>query len=324
MDHFEIFLAFAVIAAVAFVGAIAKRFNVSGAIAFLIAGVLIGLIPIVPVVQIDPELVLMLLLPPLLYSAGVGISWRGLKSNFGVITFLAVGGVIFTAVGVASILNAVFGIEWTIGFLLGAIIAPPDAVAPMAIVRQFVVPTRLATIIEGEGLVNDATALILIGFTVAVLQGSDLSLTAALGQFLLIVCGEMAWGILIGRLLLELRKLAGDPHVEIVLSLMTPFIAFWVPQAVGGSGVLAAVAAGIYVSWNGPRYIAAATRLQGFFIWDLVTYIIEGVAFFLTGLQVRAIIEIAGPGLLAHFLTIALYGALLIKTHSPIVCVRWT
>ncbi|MDQ0323918.1 CPA1 family monovalent cation:H+ antiporter [Pararhizobium capsulatum DSM 1112] len=306
MDHSEIFLVFAVIGAVAFVGAIAKRFNISGAIAFLIAGVLAGLVPIVPVVHIEPELVLMLLLPPLLYSAGVGMSWRGLKSNLGTVTFLAVGGVVFTAVGVAFVLNAIFGIEWAFGFLLGAIIAPPDAVAPMAIVKRFVVPNRLLTIIEGEGLVNDATALILIGFAVAVLRGGDFSLVVALGQFLLIVCGEIAWAVFVAKLLLELRKLAGDPHVEIVLSLMTPFVAFWIPQAMGGSGVLAAVTAGVYVSWNGPRYIAAATRLQGFFIWDLVTYVIEGVAFFLTGLQVRAIIEVAGRGLWAHYLTVAL------------------
>ena len=305
MNHSEVFLAFAVIAAVAFVGAIAKRFNISGAIAFVIAGVFIGLIPIVPIIHLEPETVLMLLLPPLLYSAGVGMSWRGLKSNIWTITFLAVGGVVFTAVGVAFILNTVFGTDWLIGLLLGAIIAPPDAVAPMAIVKRFIVPNRLVTIIEGEGLVNDATALILIGFTVAALQGSDFSLTSAVGRFFLIMFGEVVWGMAVARLLLELRKLADDPHVEIVLSLMTPFIAFWVPEAVGGSGVLAAVVAGVYVSWNGPRYIAAATRLQGFFTWDLVTYVIEGLAFFLTGLQVRAIVEAAEPGVWSHYLTVA-------------------
>jgi len=305
MDHSEIFWAFAIIAAVALVGAIAKRFNISGAIAFVVAGVFIGLIPIVPVIRIEPELVLMLLLPPLLYSAGVGMSWRGLRSNIGTIAFLAVGGVIFTALGVAYILNVVFGIDWLVGLLLGAIIAPPDAVAPMAIVRRLVVPDRLVTIIEGEGLVNDATALILIGFTVAAIQGGDFSLPTAVGRFLLIVIGEIAWGMIVGRLLLELRRLARDPHVEIVLSLMTPFLAFWVPQAVGGSGVLAAVAAGVFVSWNGPRYIAPATRLQGYFAWDLVTYVIEGLAFFLTGLQVRAIVESTDMSGWAHYLGVA-------------------
>ncbi|MBY2919718.1 Na+/H+ antiporter [Rhizobium leguminosarum] len=310
MNRSEIFLVFAIIAAVAIVGALAKRFNISGAIAFVIAGVVIGLIPLVPVVHIEPELVLMLLLPPLLYSAGVGMSWRGLKSSIGTISFLAIGGVIFTALGVAAVLNTVFGIDWLVGLLLGAIIAPPDAVAPMAIVKRYVLPDRLVTIIEGEGLVNDATALILIGFTIATIQGGDFSFITAVGRFLLIVVGEIAWGMIVGRLLLELRKLAQDPHVEIVLSLMTPFVAFWVPQAVGGSGVLAAVSAGVYVSWNGPRYIASATRLQGFFTWDLVTYVIQGVAFFLTGLQVRAIVASSDMGVWTQYLTVALAAGL--------------
>ncbi|WP_426232019.1 Na+/H+ antiporter [Pararhizobium sp. DWP3-4] len=312
MDHSGIFLAFALVGAVAFVGAIAKRFNISSVIAFVIAGVAIGLVPIVPVVHIEPEIVLMLLLPPLLYSAGVGMSWRGLKYNIGTISFLAIGGVIFTALGVAYVLNTLFGIDWLIGLLLGAIIAPPDAVAPMAIVKRLVVPDRLVTIIEGEGLVNDATALILIGFTVSALQGGDLSLLSAAGRFTLIVVGEIAWGMAVGRLLLELRKLARDPHVEIILSLMTPFLAFWVPQAIGGSGVLAAVAAGVYVSWNGPRYIAPATRLQGYFAWDLVTYVIEAVAFFLTGLQVRTIIESADMGIWTHYLAVAVTTGLIV------------
>jgi CPA1 family monovalent cation:H+ antiporter len=306
MDHADIFISFGVVAAVAFVGALAKRLDISAAIAFVVAGALIGFIPFVPVIHIKPDVALMILMPPLLYSAGVGMSWRGMRDNLWTITFLAVGGVIFTAVGIAAILNLVFGIDWLLGLLLGAIIAPPDAVAPMAIVKRFVVPSRLSTIIEGEGLVNDATALILVGFTVAALQGADFSVVSASGRFLLIVVGEIVWGMAIGRLVLQLRHWAGDPHVEILLSLLTPYIAFWIPEAVGGSGVLAAVVAGLFVSWNGPRFISPATRLQGFFAWDLVVYVIEGVAFFLTGLQARVIFETAKSDVWSGYLLIFL------------------
>ena len=119
------------------------------------------------------------------------------------------------------------------------------------------------------------------------------SLGKARGTFALIVVGEIAYGIGVGWLSLRLRRWARDPRVEITLSLMTPYLAFWVPEHLGGSGVLATVAAGLYVSWNGPLLISSATRLQGIFFWDLVIYLIEGMVFLLTGLQARALIATA-------------------------------
>ena len=145
--------------------------------------------------------------------------------------------------------------------------------------------------LEGEGLANDATALILYRFAVAAAVTGTFSLPEAAGTFALIVVGEILYGIAVGWLSLRLRQWAREPRVEITLSLMTPYLAFWVPEHLGGSGVLATVACGLYVSWNGPRLISSATRLQGIFFWDLLVYLIEGLVFLLTGLQARALLD---------------------------------
>jgi Na+/H+ antiporter len=146
-------------------------------------------------------------------------------------------------------------------------------------------------VLEGEGLANDATALILYRFAVVAITTGAFSLPQAAGTFGLIVVGEIIYGIGVGWLSLRLRQWARNPRVEITLSLMTPYLAYWIPEHVGGSGVLATVAAGLYVSWNGPRLIPAATRLQGIFFWDLIIYLIEGFVFLITGLQARTLIE---------------------------------
>ena len=236
----------------------------------------------------------MLLLPPLLYTSGVGMSWRGFKKNLRPILLLAVGCVLFTAAAVAAAMHWVFHMPWAVGFVLGAVVSPPDAVAPMAIARRLSVPNTILTVLEGEGLVNDATALILFSFAVAsVTTGDGVSLLNAAETFGVIVVAEIAWGLAVGWGLLHLRSWSKNTEVEMVLALLTPFVAFWPPHFLGGSGVLAAVTAGLYASWNGRRLIAPATRLQGFFVWGLAVYLVEGIVFFLTGLQARVVVE--GP-----------------------------
>jgi CPA1 family monovalent cation:H+ antiporter len=274
----------------------ARRWGVPHSILLVLAGLGLSFLPGIPRVELRPDLVMTLLLPPLLYSSGVGMSWRGFRANLRPILLLAVGCVVFTAVMVAGLSYYVLGLPLAVGFLLGAVVSPPDAVAPMAIARRFSVPSRILTILEGEGLVNDATALILFSFAVAaVIEGRSFSLAEAGTSFVTIVAGEMAWGLAIGWCALALRRWAGDPRVEMVIALLTPFAAFWVPESLGGSGVLATVTAGLYVSWNGPRFISPATRLQGFFVWDLVVYLIEGVIFLLTGLQARVVADHLAP-----------------------------
>jgi CPA1 family monovalent cation:H+ antiporter len=288
----ELPLTFALVAVTAFAALGARRSHIPYSIFLVLLGLAIGFLPGMPRIELRPDLVLSLLLPPLLYRAGVNMSWRGFRANLRPILLLAVGAVIFTAVAVAGVAHYLLGLPLAVGFVLGAVVSPPDAVAPMAIARRFALPQRVLTILEGEGLVNDATALILFSFAVgAVTMGRAFSLPTATGEFLVIVAAEIAWGLFIGWGGLVLRRWATEPRVEMVFSLLTPFAAFWVPESLGGSGVLATVVAGLYVSWNGPRFISPATRLQGLFVWDLVVYLIEGLVFLMTGLQARIVAD---------------------------------
>lgn len=288
-------IGFGLVAVTALAAVAARRTTLPPSIFLVLVGLGLGFIPGMPRIELRPDLVLTLLLPPLLYSAGVGMSWRGFRANLRPILLMAVGCVLFTAASVAVVARTLLDLAWPVGFVLGAVVAPPDAVAPMAIAKRFPIPNRVLVILEGEGLVNDATALILFSFAVAaVVEGGQFSPTSAVGSFAAIVVGEIAWGLFIGWAALSLRRLAHEPRVEIVLAMLTPYAAFWAPESMGGSGVLATVAAGLFVSWNGPRFIAPATRLQGYFVWDLVVYLIEGVIFLLTGLQAPVIADSLG------------------------------
>jgi len=292
MLHPELLIIFSLFAITAFAALGARRTGIPDSIFLVLVGLCISFIPGMPRIALSPNLVLSLLLPPLLYRAGVNMSWRGFRANLRPILLLAVGLVIFTTAAVAGVSHYLLGLPLAVGFVLGAVVSPPDAVAPMAIARRFVLPQRTLTILEGEGLVNDATALILFSFAIAaVTMGQHFSPLVATGEFLLIVACEIVWGLFIGWGALALRRWASDPRVEMVFALLTPFAAFWVPESLGGSGVLATVTCGLFVSWNGPRFISPATRLQGFFVWDLVAYLVESVVFLLTGLQARLVAD---------------------------------
>lgn len=279
------------LAVLAVVALAAKRLKTAPSVLLVIAGVALAFVPGLPRIELAPELVLMGMLPPLIYSAGVAMSWREFRFNLRPIALFAVGGVVFTTCAVAMAAHWLLGMPPAVAFLLGAIVAPPDAVAPLAITRPLGLPRRLIVVLEGEGLVNDATALIIYRFAIAAISTGLLSFPKATGTFLLIVVGEICWGIAVGWLSLRLRRWAHDQRVEITLSLMTPYLAFWVPEQLGGSGVLATVCCGLFVSWHGPLLISAATRLQGIFFWDLIIYFLEGFIFLLTGLEVRAVVD---------------------------------
>ena len=279
------------LAVLAGVAVLAKRLRMAPSILLVIAGTAIAFIPGLPRIELAPEVVLLLILPPLIYSAGVSMSWRDFRFNLRPIFLLAFGCVIFTTCAVAAAAHYILGFQWAVGFLLGAIISPTDVVAPLAIARKMGLPRRLVVVLEGEGLANDATALVLYRFAVVAVSTSTFSLSHAAGTFVLIVVGELIYGVAVGWLSLRLRHWAQEPRVEITLSLMTPFLAFWVPYELGGSGVLATVSCGLYVSWIGPRLIPSATRLQGIFFWDLLVYLIEGVVFLVTGLETRVLVE---------------------------------
>ena len=282
-------LCFGLIAITAASAVGARRFRLPHSIVLVVVGLALAFVPGLPRVRLEPQLVMLLFLPPLLYVAGVSMSWRGFCADIGAISVQAIGCVIFTTVAVAAAAHALLGMSWPVGFVLGAVVSPPDVIAPMAIARRLQIPKRILTILEGEGLVNDATALILFRFAVVAVATGSFSMPAATGSFIAILVGEVTFGVGIGWLMLRLRHWANDPDVEITLALLTPFLAFWPPELLGGSGVLATVSAGLYVSRHGSRLISAGTRLQGFFIWRMVVYLIEGVLFLLTGLQAHTI-----------------------------------
>ncbi len=301
------------LSALAIVALLARRLNIAPAILMMVAGGGLAFVPGVPAIELAPDLVLLIVLPPLIYSAGVAMSWREFRNNLRPIALLAIGCVVFTTCAVALAAHYLLGLPWGVGFVLGAIVSPPDVVAPLAVARRLRLPRRLLVILEGEGLANDATALVLYRYAVAAVATGLFSLPVAAGNFALIFVGEIVFGIAVGWLSLRLRRWARDPQVEITLSLLTPYLAFWVPEHFGGSGVLATVATGLYVSWNGPLLISSATRVQGIFFWDLVIYLIEGLLFLLVGFELRVLLQKANGSSFAEILAaVALVSAIVI------------
>jgi monovalent cation/hydrogen antiporter len=273
------------------IAVLARRLQLPPAILLVLTGVVLALIPGLPRVSIAPEFVLLLVLPPIIYSSAVAMSWREFRFNLRPISLLAVGCVVFTTIAAAAAVHWLLGLPWPVAFVLGAIVSPPDAVAPLSIARGMQLPRRLLVILEGEGLANDATALILYRFAAAAVSVGAFSLSHAAVMFSVIVAGEILWGIGVGWVMLRLRRWVDNPRVEILLSMLTPFLAYLPPEQLGGSGVLATVVTGLYISWNGLRLISAATRLQGIFFWDFLIYMVEGMVFLITGLEARAVLS---------------------------------
>ena len=286
-----LYAALAVLVITAVVNLTARRLNLPGPILLVVAGTVLALLPGLPRIELPPDLVLLVFLPPLIYYAAFGMSWQAFCQHLRPIVLLAVGCVVFTTVMVAAAAHWLIGLSWPVAFVLGAIVSPPDVVAPLAIARRLGVPSRITAVLEGEGLVNDATALVLFKFALAAALTGTFSLVHATMTFAAIVVGETLYGLLVGWVMLRLRHWANEPLIEVTLSLLTPFVAFWLPHAVGGSGVLATVVTGLYVGAKGVDLIRSKTRLQALFIWAFVTYLIEGAVFLLTGLQARAVID---------------------------------
>jgi Na+/H+ antiporter len=273
------------------VAVLAARLQVPPAILLVITGVVLALVPGLPTIKLAPALVLLLVLPPIIYSSAVAMSWREFRFSLRPIAQLAIGCVVFTTVAVAAAMHWFLRLPWTVGFVVGAIVSPPDALAPLSIARRMQLPRRILVILEGEGLANDATALILYRFAVVAVSAGVFSLGNAVGTFGAIVVGEVLWGLAVGWLMLRLRRWVREPRIEILLSVLTPYVAYWPPQHLGGSGVLATVTTGLYISWNGLRLIGAETRLQGIFFWDFLMYLTGGLIFLITGLQARTLLD---------------------------------
>ena len=275
-----------VVAAVAWV---ADRVRLPIPILLVIAGIALALTPGMPNVELDADFVLLALLPPLIYFDAFTMSWQAFRANLRVILQLAIGCVVATTIAVALAGHWLIGLPLGVAFMLGAIVSPPDVIAPLAVAERLGIPRRITAVLEGEGLVNDATALILFHVALGAVITRHFSIGVAARDFALVLVGETAWGLFVGYTLLRLRHFAREPRIEVMLSLMTPFLAFWLPHALGGSGVLATVVAGLYTGWAGVALIRSNTRLQALFFWDIVNTVIIGMIFLLTGLQARTV-----------------------------------
>ena len=285
-------LLLALIVAVAGLSVLAGLVRVPYPILLVLGGLLLGFVPGMPVVELPPELVLVAFLPPLLYWAGFFSSPRELQADARAISMLAVGLVLATTVAVALAAEAVVdGMTWPAAFALGAIVSPTDPLAASAIGRRLGVPRRLLTVLEGESLVNDATALVAYRIAVtAAVTGSFVAWQAGL-RFVLTAAGGVAVGLLAGWLVAELRRRLDDPVIEIVVSVFTGYAAYLPAELLGVSGVLAAVTTGLYVGWRAPELASASTRLLGFSFWEVLVYLANAVLFILVGLQLRPILE---------------------------------
>lgn len=286
--------------AVALFALLARKVAIPYPILFVIGGLLLSVIPSVPRVRLEPDLVFMFFLPPLLFPAALFTSWRDFRANIRIIGFLAVGLVLLTSVAVAYLAHHFMGLPLSAGFILGAIVSPPDAVAASAIAKRLKIPRQIVTILEGESLVNDASALVVYRFGIAAaVSAGSFSLTQAGERFLVVGLGGIAIGLALGWLVAQFHRQVDDAPIEITVSLLTPFAAYLLAERCHTSGVLAVVAAGLHLGWRAPEIVSSNTRLQGIPVWQMVEFLLNGIVFILIGLQLpeamRALMDDATP-----------------------------
>lgn len=272
--------------------ALARRLGLPYPILLTLGGLVLGFVPNLPDVELEPELVFLLFLPPVLFAAAYATSWRDFWANRRPILLLAVGLVLATTGTVAAVAHAIVpGLPWAVAFVLGAVVSPPDAVATTAIVQRLDVPRRIVTILEGESLVNDATALVALNFAVVAAVTGTFSLGAAAIRFVVVALGGIAAGVLVGTILVWLLGRLHDPVVGIALTLIGAIAAYLPAERLGVSGVLATVTAGLLLGRRSSASLDPTGRLAGAAVWGFVVFLINGLAFILIGLQLPSIVD---------------------------------
>ncbi len=290
MEGFEVVLA-GVLVSVAVLNALASRTGIPYPIVLVLGGLALGLIPGLPHIELDPDLVLLVFLPPLLYAAAFFAEPRTLRGYARALTLTAVGLVLATTVLVAVVGHELLDLSWPMAFALGAIVSPTDPIAATAIMRRLRVPRLIVNLVEGESLVNDAAALVAYRVAVAAAIGGSFSLLDASGEFVLAAAGGVALGLAVGYVIGEIRRRLDDPPTEITISLITGYIAFVPAEQLDLSGVLAVVTAGLYLGWRAPELSSPSTRLQAFAVWDVATFLLNATLFVLIGLQLPVVSE---------------------------------
>src|SRR6187402_1697216 len=319
MDEFKVVVF--IMAILISLTAIVNRKKFPFPILLVAAGLIIGFVPQLPNLALDPDIVFLIMLPPLLYDAASKTSWHEFRASIRPISALAITLVFFTTVAVAiTAYYLIPGFSWPLAFVLGAVVSPPDAVAASGIIKGLGLNKRVITILEGESLVNDASALIAYRYAVmAVTTGTFVFWKAGL-QFLLVAGAGVLIGIVTGYLfVLAYKKITNNPVVETSLTLLAPFVSYLAAEEVHMSGVLAVVSTGLVISWRSPEVFSYQARLRIRGLWDTLIFLLHGFVFILIGLQLPFIIKNLGGYSFSQMLG---YG-LLISAVTIIVRIIW-
>jgi Na+/H+ antiporter len=312
-------LLFGLLVAIVILATLATRLRIPYAILLVLGGLLLGFVPGLPTITLNPELVLVLFLPPLIYSSAWLTSWREFRANLRPILQLSLGLVLVTTIVIAVVAHTIAGLSWPVAFVLGAVVSPTDAVASSATAQQLGLPRRIVTVIEGESMVNDATGLVVYRFAVAALVMGSFSLWQASLQFVIVSLGGLLIGLIIGWPVAWLHRHLDDAPIEITITLLTPYAAYLLADALQVSGVLAVLSAGLYLSRQSSRFFSSNTRLQANAVWNVLVFLLNGLVFLVIGLQLRGILEtIAG-----HALFTLIWEALLISLAVIAVRIAW-
>ncbi|MEU1956738.1 Na+/H+ antiporter [Nocardia rhamnosiphila] len=287
------------VASAAAVAALARRAGISEPLALTVAGVAASYLPFVPEVHLEPEVVLLGLLPPLLYTAAIRTSLVDFRANIGAIALLSVGLVLFSTFAVAAVVWWLLPVPFAVAVALGAVVAPPDAVAATAVARRIGMPRRIVSILEAESLFNDATALVALRTAIAASAGA-VSVWNAGGDFLLAAGGGAVVGIAVAYALALLRRRITDPVLDTTLSFLAPFLAYLPAEEIHASGVIAVVTCGMILGHGAPVWQSAASRTAERINWGTVQFILESAVFLIIGLQVNTIVRDAWASGLDH------------------------
>ncbi|MFL6584335.1 MAG: Na+/H+ antiporter [Chthoniobacterales bacterium] len=271
---------------------VARKFALPYPVVLVTAGLILGFTPGPPAaVRLVPEVFFFFVLPPLIYPAALVTSWRDFRRNLPIILLLATGLVVTTMFVVALVAHHFIpALPWGSALALGAIVSPTDTIAATTVIRRLAVPHRIEAILEGESLVNDATGLVALQFAVVAVMTGGFSLANATLQFVLVSLGGTAVGLVVGFGNRWLQRHLDDPPVQITVSLLTPFAAYLSAERLHVSGVLAAVAAGMFVGWHSPVTLSARTRLQASAFWEMIVFLLNGFIFIVIGLQLPEIL----------------------------------
>lgn len=288
----QVELVVALLAIIAIVGAISQKLRVALPILLVLTGMAISMAPNIPPVHLEPDAVFFIFLPPLLYLDAYNTSWRQLKDVGELVTIQAVGLVLATVAAVALAIHSVIpAIPWTAALAFGAIVSPTDAVAASAIAKEVRLPKRLMEIIKGESLTNDATGLVAYQFAVAAVATGAFAWQEAGTRFFYVAIGGILAGLATGFFLVRLRTRLEHKPVEIIVSLLSPFIAYLTAEHLHVSSVLSVVTAGLMLGWRSPLMHGSSTRLHATANWETIAYLLNGFSFLLMGLQLRPILE---------------------------------